>query len=89
MFSGQGQIPMIIAANKNDVKDKRAFGKDDVANVAAELGCDFKFTSAKTNENVEATFTDLVRKIRDYKIMHEKQSGKKGKKKKDKKCSLQ
>lgn len=81
---------MIIAANKHDMPpDKRMFGEEDVINMAHQLDCSYKFTSAKTNMNVDATFSDLVRKIRDYKMAHEKHSGKKGKKKKDKKCSLQ
>lgn len=85
---GQGHIPMIIAANKHDFSaDLKKFGEEAVINLASELDCKYEFTSAKTNYHVDTIFSELVRKIRDYKLQHEPH-GKKHKKNKTKKCLI-
>lgn len=88
LFLGQGHIPMIIAANKHDFSaDLKKFGEEAVINLASELDCKYEFTSAKTNYHVDTIFSELVRKIRDYKLQHEPH-GKKHKKNKTKKCLI-
>ena len=73
---------MIIAANKHDFSpDMKKFGEEAVINLASELECKYEFTSAKTNYHVEAIFSELVRKIRDYKVQHQPHLAKKKKKK--------
>jgi len=78
---------MIIAANKHDFSpEMKKFGEEAVINLASELDCKYEFTSAKTNYHVDTIFTELVRKIRDYKLQHEQHDKKR--KKKTKKCLL-
>ena len=51
---GQGNIPMIIAANKCDFdSSQRKFSEDAVINLAQELNCKYFFTSAKLDKNVD------------------------------------
>ena len=53
-FLGQGNIPMIIAANKCDFdSSQRKFSEDAVINLAQELNCKYFFTSAKLDKNVD------------------------------------
>ena len=53
-FIGQGDVPMVIAANKCDFEPgKRKFSEDAVVNLAQELGCRYFFTSALQDKNVD------------------------------------
>ena len=53
-FQGQGDVPMVIAANKCDFEPgKRKFSEDAVVNLAQELGCRYFFTSALQDKNVD------------------------------------
>merc|ERR1711990_1042004 len=82
---GQGNIPMIIAANKCDFdSSQRKFSEDAVINLAQELNCKYFFTSAKLDKNVDQTFSTLVRAVRDYKATNQN----KPRKKKKKDCTL-
>ncbi|HEY7588009.1 MAG TPA: Rab family GTPase [Thermoplasmata archaeon] len=58
-----GKIPIEFLANKYDLQDALAFGKDELAGAAARHGAPFMFTSAKTGENVEAAFAELAKMI--------------------------
>jgi small GTP-binding protein len=59
-----GEIPRILFANKVDLVAERSLAEEKVGWLAAELGCGFYLTSAKTGENVEHGFgtlaTDLI-----------------------------
>jgi len=84
---GQGDVPMVIAANKCDFEPgKRKFSEDAVVNLAQELGCRYFFTSALQDKNVDQTFTSVVRLARDY-LASQRSSKSRNKKKKDK-CSI-
>eukprot|EP01084_Bolivina_argentea_P290132 498312_1 len=69
-------IPIVIAANKCDLKGQRLIDDDDGQALADDWKCTFYATSAKDKINVVECFQDLVRLIR----MH-KPAGKKKKKK--------
>ena len=62
---GQGDVPMVIAANKCDFEPgKRKFSEDAVVNLAQELGCRYFFTSALQDKNVDQVpYFFLVLKI--------------------------
>lgn len=55
-----GDIPLILLANKYDLKDRLAFDESDVAEAASGTGGIYYLTSAKTGENVEAAFKKLA-----------------------------
>ncbi len=55
-----GPIPMVLAANKKDLAGQAAYTPAQVAEVARLHGCTSFLTSAKSGENVEATFTNLA-----------------------------
>ena len=52
-----GNIPLVFMANKCDLKP--AFDPSELGNLAAEHGCPYMLTSAKTGENVENVFITL------------------------------
>jgi len=58
-----GEIPLILFANKVDLVAERSLAEEKVGWLAAELGCDFYLTSAKTGENVEQGFVTLARQL--------------------------
>ena len=57
------KIPIIILANKVDLKDSCQVTTDDLIKVANELNVSSFFTSAKTGENVENAFQELGIKL--------------------------
>ena len=58
------KIPLMLVGNKCDLEDKREVETNEGEELAKQIGCQFKETSAKTRENVEESFYDLVREIR-------------------------
>lgn len=54
-----GPVPIVLAANKADLTSELAYGKTEVAQMAAVLGSSYLLTSAKTSENVEDAFVHL------------------------------
>ncbi|KAJ7157870.1 ras family-domain-containing protein [Mycena crocata] len=60
----QDSFPVIIVANKCDLKSERRVGMAEGRNLATHLGCDFIETSGKDCINVEEAFTNLVQEIR-------------------------
>merc|ERR1712063_242744 len=57
-------IPMMLVGNKSDLEDKREVETNEGEELAKKLNCQFKEASAKTRDNVEEAFYDLVREIR-------------------------
>jgi small GTP-binding protein len=54
-----GKTPVLLAANKADLTSEAAYGRHEVAAMAAVLGCPHLLTSAKTGQNVEDAFHQL------------------------------
>ncbi len=50
----------IFVGNKNDMKYRAEFWKDDMQRMAEAFDSDYLFTSAKTGENVEELFSRVV-----------------------------
>jgi len=57
----------MLVGNKNDKTNEREVSHEEGFRMAQHFGCDFMETSAKTSQNVENLFTQLVRKLRDTK----------------------
>ena len=55
-----GDVPIVILANKADLRDIAQLAPDKLQSVAKENGTTGYFTSAKTGANVEKAFMDLV-----------------------------
>ncbi|KAF9571635.1 hypothetical protein BGW38_008598 [Lunasporangiospora selenospora] len=60
-------IPFILVGNKADLGQLRKVNYDEAAAKAADWGCPYIETSAKTRQNVDAVYTDLMRKIQQRK----------------------
>lgn len=54
-----GDTPLVLAMNKADLTADAQVRAEDVASVARRLDAEYRFTSAKTGENVEAAFGRL------------------------------
>lgn len=59
-----GPVPLMLVGNQVDQNLERVVSYAEGASFAKELGCSFVETSAKTAENVDKMFTDLVRAAR-------------------------
>ena len=57
-------ILMMLVGNKCDKVQQREVSREEGAALAQQFGCNFLETSAKTGQNVEDMFTDLVRALR-------------------------
>eukprot|EP01006_Ploeotia_vitrea_P023374 TRINITY_DN55826_c1_g1_i2.p2 TRINITY_DN55826_c1_g1~~TRINITY_DN55826_c1_g1_i2.p2 ORF type:complete len:193 (-),score=127.68 TRINITY_DN55826_c1_g1_i2:1392-1970(-) len=60
----QDNVPIVLAGNKCDLESERQVAKEDGQKLAAEWGCPFFETSAKSKINNEECFFQLVREIR-------------------------
>ena len=58
-----GSVPLVLLANKHDLKDLAAVTPAQVSAAAGALGCTSFLTSAKTGQNVEAAFRQLADEI--------------------------
>ena len=56
---------MMLVGNKCDLEEKREVSSSEGQEFAKQSGSQFKETSAKTRVNVEESFYDLVRMIRE------------------------
>jgi GTPase KRas protein len=54
----------MLVGNMADKEHEREVSKEEGAALARMFGCEFIETSAKTAQNVERVFTNLVRKLR-------------------------
>ncbi|OGS63543.1 MAG: hypothetical protein A3K59_06355 [Euryarchaeota archaeon RBG_19FT_COMBO_69_17] len=59
VFRTVGEIPVVFAVNKTDLKDQAAFGEDQVGQATEAFDAPYYLTSAKTGENVETVFHSL------------------------------
>lgn len=58
----------MLVGNKCDKSYEREVSKEEGAALARKYGCEFLETSAKTAQNVERLFTNLVRALRDASV---------------------
>ena len=68
MLKVKRQKPVfMLVGNKCDKQYEREVSREEGAAMARDFGCRFLETSAKTAQNVEKLFTDLVRMLRSTK----------------------
>jgi len=86
---GDSNIPFILVGNKADLSNSRQVQLSTANNKATEWQVPYVETSAKTRENVDKVFYDLMREIRSRKVSDDSQ-GQTGKAKtgKKKKCII-
>jgi len=84
---GDSNIPFILVGNKADLSNSRQVQIATATQKAAEWQVPYVETSAKTRENVDKVFYDLMREIRSRKVSDDQVPGE-GKKKKKKKCVI-
>ena len=58
-----GDIPMVLLANKSDLKDEIKVSESELKTTATSLNAHYLYTSAKTGENVINAFLTLGREI--------------------------
>lgn len=58
-----GSVPIIILANKADLKEQFEISKEEVATLAGAYDAPYYYTSAKTGKNVEDAFEKLVQSV--------------------------
>ena len=80
------KVSIILAGNKIDMEEERKVSKEEGEKMAADYGLKFYECSAKTGENVEEAFKDIVTKtVENFSKIDEKEAtklkNKKGKKK--------
>ena len=80
------KVSIILAGNKIDMEEKRKVSKEEGEKMAADYGLKFYECSAKTGENVEEAFKDIVTKtVENFSKIDEKEAtklkNKKGQKK--------
>ncbi len=63
-----GHLPTLIAVNKTDLVDDAEFGLPEVTERCNALGSGYFWTSAKTGENVEASFVRLATLVAEQQI---------------------
>ncbi|NOQ53331.1 MAG: GTP-binding protein [Thermoplasmata archaeon] len=54
-----GSVPLVLLINKADLIDKSTFDLSEAERIAKKFNAHLHFTSAKTGENVEASFLEL------------------------------
>jgi small GTP-binding protein len=84
-------IPLILIGNKSDLTNERQVRSEEAQAKSSKWNKPYIETSAKTRENVDKAFFDLMREIKARKLADNKQQGgKKPKKDKSgkKKCCI-
>ncbi len=83
-------IPIILIGNKSDLAANRTVKQDEASGKATKWGKPYIETSAKTRENVDKAFFDLMREIKTRKMaeVNKQQTGKKPSSGKKKKCII-
>jgi len=85
---GDNNIPFILVGNKADLVGSRQVQQGTAGGKAAEWQVPYVETSAKTRENVDKVFYDLMREIRSRKVQDDSQGQQGQRIKKKKKCSI-
>lgn len=85
---GDTNIPFILVGNKADLTNSRKVQQTTAQNRAAQWQVPYVETSAKTRENVDKVFYDLMREIRSRKVSDDNQGKTDKEKKKKKKCQI-
>ncbi|XP_028405432.1 ras-related protein Ral-A-like [Dendronephthya gigantea] len=85
---GDENIPFLLVGNKADLADKRQVTQEVANGKAEEWKVPYVETSAKTKENVDKVFYDLMREIRSRKMEDGSKSTSKPKKGKKRKCTI-
>lgn len=86
---GDESIPFILVGNKSDLTEKRQVSQGVAQGRADSWKVPYVETSAKTRENVDKVFFDLMREIRSRKVDSEgNATGKKEKRPKKIKCCI-
>jgi len=70
-----GNVPIVLLANKADVWDRTIVKESDVAGAAERYGAPHFLASAKTGDNVERAFGDLVGRIAAAQVPRREGSG--------------
>lgn len=82
-------VPLILIGNKSDLDDRRQVRREEATDKATKWGKPYIETSAKTRENVDKAFFDLMREIKARKMAeNSKDSDGKKNKKKRRKCAI-
>ena len=76
----------MLVGNKCEMTQDREVSKADGAALARKFGCDFIETSAKTTQNVERLFINIVRSLRQTSDSKPKQEPRQSAKKERKTC---
>lgn len=66
VFDTVGEVPVVLAVNKVELRDRAAYGDEQVRRAAEALHARYFYTSTKTGENVEAAFRTLAERIVAY-----------------------
>lgn len=82
------QIPIILIGNKSDLEDQREVPKAEGETLSQSWGVSYVETSAKTKQNVDKVYYDLVITIIDRKNAQSGTDQKRKKNKKKKKCVI-
>lgn len=85
---GDENIPFLLVGNKSDLEDKRQVTQDVARSKAEEWKVPYVETSAKTKENVDKVFYDLMLEIRSRKIEDGSKTTSRPKGKKKRKCLI-
>ena len=81
------KVPIILVGNKIDIVERRVIKKEDGESMAKEYGLLFSECSAKTGENIDSTFNQLVEKtVENYSKVKAKGETLNTKKNKKKSC---
>lgn len=64
---GKEEVPMILVGSKRDLEEQRQVSTEEGQELAKKLGCPFFEVSAKTKENLDEVFSELVRRVIAYK----------------------
>lgn len=67
-------VPVLVVGNKCDLENERQVSYEEGDMLAKSFNCKFMETSAKQRINVEETFYDLVRSVRDKDVSVKKES---------------
>lgn len=58
-------VPFLLVGNKTDLESRRTVGQESALELARQWGVPYVETSAKTRQNVDQVFIELMRMIRD------------------------